>query len=315
VYIGLLERARRGGENVRVTIRMRSYQYSSDFERVGDFLVQHFQPDHRDGNWLQPAWEYMHYHPALDELALDRIGIWEDGGEIVAVAHYESALGEAFFQLHPGYPRLKAELLDYAEEQLCGQSDTGRRYVHAYIQDRDAGFQALARARGYQRTPRYDRPLSRFIIPDPFPRISLPDGFCLKSLQGDNDLHKINRVLWRGFNHEGEAPLEDVEGRKKAQSAPSYRKDLTIVVEAPDGYFVSYSGTWYEATNGYAYVEPVATDPDYRRRGLGRAAVLEGIRRCAELGATVAYVGSDLAFYIAIGFERIYTSQCWTRTL
>lgn len=79
--------------------------------------------------------------------------------------------------------------------------------------------------------------------------------------------------------------------------------------------FVSYCGTWYEPINGYAYVEPVATDPDYRRRGLGRAAVLEGIRRCGELGATVAYVGSDLEFYEALGFVPIYTCQCWTKYL
>jgi GNAT superfamily N-acetyltransferase len=315
VYIGLFERSRRGSENVHATIRMRSYQYPRDFRRVSNFLVQHYRQDQRDGNWLQPAWEYMHYHPALDESALDRIGIWEDGGETVAVAHYESTLGEAFFQIHPDYARLKPEMLHYAEEQLSGQSDTGRRYVHAYIHDRDAEFEALVRARGYQRTPEYDRPLSRFIIPDPFPKISLPDGYCLKSLQEDNDLRKINRVLWRSFDHEGESPPENVEDRKKVQSAPGFRKDLNIVVEAPDGHFVSYSGTWYEGTNRYAYVEPVATDPDYRRRGLGRAAVLEGIRCCGGLGATVAYVGSDLAFYVALGFDKIYTSQCWTRYL
>ena len=85
--------------------------------------------------------------------------------------------------------------------------------------------------------------------------------------------------------------------------------------EAPDGPFVSYAGTWYEGANRYAYVEPVATDPDYRRRGLGRAAVLEGLRRCAALGATVAYVGSDLAFYRALGFEVMHTDRCWTKHL
>jgi len=294
---------------------MRNYNYPRDFKLVGDFLVQHYQPDHRDGNWLQPAWEYMHSHPALDESALDRIGIWEDAGEIVAVVHYESALGEAFFQIHPDYAQLKPEMLDYAEKQLFGRSDTGRRYVLAYIYDLDSEFEALARSRGYQRTPDDDRPLSQFSIPDPFPKITLPDGFRLKSLQEDNDLHKIDRVLWRGFDHEGESSEEDVEGRAKVQSAPSFRKDLNIVVEAPDGHFVSYSGTWFEEINRIAYVEPVATDPDYRRRGLGKAAVLEGIRRCGELGATVAYVGSDLAFYMAIGFTRIHTSQCWTKYL
>jgi predicted N-acetyltransferase YhbS len=68
---------------------------------------------------------------------------------------------------------------------------------------------------------------------------------------------------------------------------------------------------FYEASNQYALVEPIATDPDYRRMGLGKAAVLEGIRRCTELGATVAYAGSNLDFYLSFGFEVIYTSECW----
>jgi predicted N-acetyltransferase YhbS len=70
---------------------------------------------------------------------------------------------------------------------------------------------------------------------------------------------------------------------------------------------------WYEPVNRIAYVEPVATDPDYRRMGLGKAAVLEGIRRCGELGAGVAFVGSDQFFYTAIGFKVVYKSNCWVK--
>jgi N-acetylglutamate synthase-like GNAT family acetyltransferase len=96
---------------------------------------------------------------------------------------------------------------------------------------------------------------------------------------------------------------------------PKARRDLKIAVEAPDGNFVSFCGMFYEPTNRYAYVEPVATDPDYRRMGLGKAAVLEGIRRCGALGASVAYVGSDQEFYLSLGFEVVYTSECWQRYL
>ena len=91
--------------------------------------------------------------------------------------------------------------------------------------------------------------------------------------------------------------------------------NLKIVVAAPDGNFAAFCGMFYQPTHRYAYVEPVATDPDYRRLGLGKAAVLEGIRRCADLGATTAYVGSDLPFYLAIGFKVIYTSDCWVKFL
>jgi GNAT superfamily N-acetyltransferase len=206
-------------------------------------------------------------------------------------------------------------MLDYAEKYLFGNSKSGRRVVRAYVNDFDTELEALVRSRGYQRTPEYDRPMSKFPIPDPFPKITLPDGYRLKSLQDENNLRKIHRVLWRGFNHPGEPPEDGVEDRRKMQMVPNFREDLNIVVEAPDGNFVSFSGTWYEGINRYAYVEPVATDPDYRRLGLGKAAVLEGVRRCGELGATVAYVGSDLPFYLTLGFTRIYNSQCWTRYL
>ena len=296
-----------------MTIQVRNYTHPHDFDRVSDFLIRHYQPDQSDGIWLQPAWEYMHSHPCLDESALGRIGIWEDSGEMVAVVHYECVLGEAFFQVHPDYAYLKPEMLDRAEQRLSEVSAAGQRTLHVYVHDADLEFQALVRSRGYQRTADEDRPLAQYVIPDPFCRISLPDGFALKSLQEDNDLSKIDRVLWRGFDHEGEPPPDNISDRAKMQSGPNFRKELNIVVQAPSGWFVSYAGTWFEETNRYAYVEPVATDPDYRRRGLGKAAVLEGIRRCAELGATVAYVPNDLAFYRAIGFEPIYTSQCWTR--
>jgi predicted N-acetyltransferase YhbS len=49
--------------------------------------------------------------------------------------------------------------------------------------------------------------------------------------------------------------------------------------------------------------------------GLGKAAVLEGIRRCGNLGATVAYVGSDQEFYLSFGFKVIHTSECWLKYL
>jgi len=304
---------REHSEIIMTTITLRHYVRPADFRTVGDFLIRHYQPGNRDGNWLQPIWQYMHSHPNLDEAALERIGVWEGAGEIVAVVHYESTLGEAFFELHPDYAFLKRDMLDYAEEHLFGISAAGQRYVRAYVNDFDGEVQALVSARGYERVPDEHRPQSSLRIPSPFPEITLPTGFMLKSLAEDNDLRKIDRALWRGFNHPGEPPEDSIEGRRKMQSVPNFRKDLNIVAEAPDGHFVAYAGTWFEPVNRYAYVEPVATDPDFRRLGLGKAAVLEGIRRCAELGATVAYVGSAQLFYRSMGFAPDHVSQCWAR--
>jgi hypothetical protein len=48
---------------------------------------------------------------------------------------------------------------------------------------------------------------------------------------------------------------------------------------------------------------------------LGRAAVLEAIRRTGLLGATRAIVGSGLPFYRAIGFRPIYASCPWHKEI
>ena len=72
---------------------------------------------------------------------------------------------------------------------------------------------------------------------------------------------------------------------------------------------------WIIPTNRIAYVEPVATDPDYRRMGLGKAVVLESIRRAATLGAEAAWVGANIEFYEAIGFEAMFSIYPWVKFL
>ncbi len=302
--------------NRDMSIKFRIYNTPHDFKLVGDFLIENYQPDNRDGNFLQPAWEYMHGHPWLDEKSLDKIGVWEDSGRIVGVVHYEHALGEAFFEIRPGYTHLKPEMLDHAEKHLYGKTEDGQRYLKAFVNDFDKEFEALVKSRGYEKDDGHARWMSQLKITRPFrPNIPLPDGFKLKSLAEDNDLAKLDRVIYRGFNHGDEPPTIDYEGRKKQQSVPNYRKDLNIVIVAPDSNYVAYAGTWFETTNKFAYVEPVCTDPDYRRRGFGKAAVLEGVRRCGELGAKVAYVGSVQPFYLAMGFKMLFSCNCWIKYL
>lgn len=283
----------------------------ADFKLVSDFLIANYQPGVQDGNWLQPAWEYMHTHPSLDKSSLERIRLWEHAENIVGVVHYESSLGEAFFQVRPSFTQLIPVMLEYAEDHLCGEAENKGRYLRVYVNDFDQEFEELLESRGYEIDEPYNRPLSQFTIPEQFPKIILPAGYLIKSLAEDNDLRKIHRVLWRGFNHEGEPPEVGIAERKMMQSGPNFRKELTIVVEGPSGDFVSFCGMWFEPVNKIAYVEPVATDPDFRLMGLATAAMREGMRRCSHLGADVVYVGSDQDFYRANGFTKLFDSRCW----
>jgi mycothiol synthase len=70
-----------------------------------------------------------------------------------------------------------------------------------------------------------------------------------------------------------------------------------------------------------AIFEPVGTDPDFQRRGLGKAVLSEGFRRLRALGARVAYVNSaddnpaSNALYEAVGFRLVDENHAWTKAL
>lgn len=297
-----------------MTIRMRSYVHEKDYDRVGDFLIKTYQHGDFFLNWLQPRWEYMHYHSYIKELDLSKIGIADDDGEMVGVIHFEHAEGQVYFQVHPEYDHIKQRLVEYAEKTFRGKSTKdGRDYLAFFINEHDRTMEALAEQRGFEKNLDFTDEHSRIVLDQPIPEVELPQGFSLQSLADENDFYKINQVLWRGFNHEGPAPEEYVQTRKEAQEAPNFRQDLNIVVVAPEGHFVSYSGIWVVDANRVAYVEPVATDPDYRRMGLGKASVLECVRRSKALGAEIAWVGSGQEFYKAIGFIKMFDVNFWIK--
>lgn len=290
-------------------INIKPYDRKQDYDRIGDLLVLTYGQSEYI-NWFQPIWEYMHFHPYIDDSLLPRCAVWRDGLDVVGVAHIEHSMGEVFFQIAPGYSHLKEEMVVHAETNLFRQVG-GKRTVGFYIDEEDSELESVAQAHGFNLSKEVRRDMTSMAIPDPFPETPLAEGFTLSDLAHDDDLCKLHRVLHRGFNHPGEPPPEGLKSQAMMQSAPDYRKDLNVVIKAPDGSFVSYCGMWYEAQNKFAYVEPVATDPRYRRLGLGRAAVLEGIRRCGKLGATVAYVGSTQPFYFSLGFDLSQKSAMW----
>ena len=84
---------------------------------------------------------------------------------------------------------------------------------------------------------------------------------------------------------------------------------LDLVAMAPDRTFAACCLFWLDEENAVGQIEPVGTHPDYRRRGLGRALIEEGLRRLRALGATTAYVRPEdprpdlLQSYESCGFR------------
>jgi GNAT superfamily N-acetyltransferase len=282
--------------------------FSPDFHRVRDFLVRLSREKAIVDPFEWGRWEWAFSLPFLDTGSLSKIGLWSRDGELVGLATYEDRPGRAWFCVDPACEFLKAEMLAYARGNLAD----GEGKLLALINNADLAFQRIALKQGF--TPTQERePDSRMDIELDKLVYSLPPGYRLVALSEGVDLVKFNRVLWRGFNHPGEPPESerDLEERRVSISGPHLNLDLCMVAVAPDGNYAAYSGLWYDPNSDYALVEPVATDPDHRRLGLGRAVVLEAVRRAARLGARQAYVGSDQQFYYQIGFHPLPAGTFW----
>ena len=300
-----------------MTVSFRPYRPGVDFDAVNALLARTYPPDDRHDNWTPARWQYMvHSVCDGDETRLADVGLWWEGepdhSRVVAVTTHEGEPGEAYFQVGLAHLELKREMLAYAEAHLSREA-AGRRTLVAYINSWDTALGALAAEAGFVQLRDKPEWTSRLVLPEVFAPVALPPGYRITDRAERDDLEAINRVLWRGFNHEGPPPEEHVASRACVERAPLYRPELHVMIEAPEGHLVSYCGTWYHPDLRMTYVEPVATDPDYRRLGLGRACVLEAVRRTHALGATRALVGSDQPFYQALGFERSHVYYPWRK--
>ena len=175
--------------------------FTEDFYKVRDFLVRinRKNPIQYDFEWGR--WEWAFSLPFLDTSNLSKIGIWEDNNTIVALVTYEEGLGQAYFCIDKQYSHLQEEMLLYAKGNLY--DDEGNLKV--LINNSDREFQKIAAQYGFSPTQDTE-PNAVYDIEVDSIEYTIPPGYLVKSLAEACDLIKLHRVLWRGFNHEGEPP-------------------------------------------------------------------------------------------------------------
>ena len=217
--------------------------FSEDFIKVRDFFKRIHEPTYKFGNWDWVRWEWGFSLPYLDETELSKIGVWEKDGRIVALATYETTLGEAYFAYDPAYSSLKKDMVEYAIQYLAKVDENGNYVLGMDINESDIEFREIARTLGFTMGEKPER-MSMMKRPDVLPEITLPAGYSIVTMAEENDLHKINRVLWRGFNHPGEPLESNIPGRVKSQSGPDFRKDMTFRSEERRGGKECIYGWW-----------------------------------------------------------------------
>jgi len=291
-----------------MSINVRRYKMLSDFPRVSQFLRENFGKYYENGSMTQPHWEYIHTHPFFNYKLTHRFGIWEEDGQIVAVAVYEMNPGECYLNTKPGYKHLIPQMIEYAEKELS-KSEQGIRTLEFWALDHEKEFIEALINKGYEKV--WEDLINIYPYTKGFAETILPEGYSMISLEDENDIQKIHTALWKGFDHD-DNPDDDLDCRLHMQSAPHFRKDLTIIIKSPDNCYACFCGMWLDGFNDFAYLEPLATVPEYRKKGLARAALMESMRRTSTFGASYCIGGAN-SFYTKIGFTTICKDAKWKK--
>ena len=303
-----------------MNITTKQFQLSEDLPLVWDFLTDIYEKG-ADNGVTAPFFEYAMNSNWMDKSYTDLDRLWFDGDKVVALVFYEDPVTNIFFNVRRGYEFLVDEMIDYAVEKMPNFDDQQQFVLFG-------GQECLKKAaekRGYRQVFEYEDRVFDFENELSY---ELPKGY--RFVDPDKvEILKLAKLCWYGFGHSeiGEFTDWDKEDDsdewtpakqyrcflESAQNlSPHETHDYDIIIEDENGEYVCYSGMWWVPENQLAYMEPLCTHPDHRRKGLAAAALTLHYRRMKALGATHMTGGSD-PFYERIGYGKGFHWTFWKK--
>lgn len=241
----------------------------------------------------------------------------DSAGQVLGWCVLDSAAGEFDFFGVPGPQQsaIESALLDWCSDHLLQRDPARRSLSVCFTYTDDAPKRQFLEAQGYQASPFLAGFSQRL---DALPEPLLPPGFrFLEAMHADYAAERA-RAHAAAF-----APTSRMtpDYYRIFMQAIDYDPAFDVVVLAPDGRIAAYAMTWPDPASGIGEFEPVGTHPDFQRQGLGRAALLEGMRRLRACGHHEARVMAaaentgNITFYGRAGFTRLHDVWMYTRML
>ncbi len=286
----------------------------NDIERISKFFGFLEERNIELYGGRKVEWDCFSKHPCFQMFHPEKIGIWENKDEIIGIVRLESPWdGGVMIDINPEYLEIYRDMICYAEETFAGIDEDGNKFLNIYrVSDKP---QENLEKKGYNKEEG-GRMLS-FSLIEPIPIAETPEGFRLEPLKNAYSFEKLNNLLWKALDYEGEPPsYEDDVYLPIKHAWLDYRQDICVVAEAPNYSYGSFCGMWYDIDTKAAFIEPLATAQKYRNMGLAKACIYESMKKCKEFGAKVVYVEPDeeaLEWYKKIGFKEAYKSYCWSK--
>ena len=233
-------------------------------------------------------------------------GLWEDQEGIVSLVLTEGGTrwGETFFAFRSDEVKTKElleKMCDFAEHFTSKVSDDQK--VNSYklcIPKDDITISSFLIERGYKKTDNRSRTMIKSYPMEP-EAVILPDGFTIR------DAKTVPPFYTALAHNHSFRYYQDNDGCEKGfakiRTMPDYKPELDLVLFDPEGQPAGLANFWISEKSKTASLEPLGTVWWYRRMGLGKALITEGINRTRSYGCT-QLIGGDQQFYRDLGFEQ-----------
>lgn len=221
------------------------------------------------------------------------------------IGQHPAAVGLEIDMLHWGVARAQSWANEHKRELTLCQG----------VLEQQLEARAWLTANGFAPTDWQTLHLTRPLAEDG-PAPHLPTGFTLRSLRGQAEVADYVAVHHAAFDTNNMT----MEWRTRTLRTPHYRSDLDLVAVAPDGRLAAFCIGWALPDHSETQVEPLGVHPDFQHLGLGRALVLESLRRMRNLGARLAHVETysvndpARSLYESIGFQLARAPLTLVRT-
>jgi len=241
-------------------------------------------------------------------------GLWEDQSGIVSLVLTEgsSCWEETFFVFRSEDVKTKdllGRMCDFAERFTSKVSDDRKTNNYKLcVPKNDVTLSAFLQERGYKKTDYRSRIMIKSYPAEP-EKVILPDGFTIKDARTISPFYSAlahNHSFRYNQNNDG-----CEKGFTKMRSMPDYRPDLDLILFDAEGQPAGLANFWVSEKSKIASLEPLGTVWWYRKMGLGKALVTEGINRTRSYGCT-QIVGGDQPFYWDLGFEQKEEHYFWS---
>jgi ribosomal protein S18 acetylase RimI-like enzyme len=225
-----------------------------------------------------------------------RTRLWLDEQNNLAGYAFVDEMSNLYFEAGPGvYSALEESLLDWAivEARQAAQERQHSDTPGISCRSDDLRKMALLESRGFSRLPgalHMVRPLG-----DPIPAPVLPPGFTIRPGRGAEEAE-----AWVALHRAAHGTdYMTVERRLSIIAVDEFDPALDLVAVAPNGRLAAYcigsisarENTLTGRKNGYT--DPVATHPDFQRRGLCRALLCAVMRLLRERGMDTARLSTS----------------------